>query len=150
MICLNMISSRGGTMTIRHILCAVDGSEPSFRAVALGTQIAKTMGAQLTIVSIRCFHTDRTAVAGIQTPEEVDHILSQALEIAQHNRVSGARIVQLSAPDAATAIADYAEEHDAQLIFAGLSGKGALKRLALGSTSTDLLQTTDRPVTIVH
>lgn len=137
-------------MTIGHILCAVDGSEPSFRAVALGAQIARSMGAQLTIVSVRYFHTDRSAVAGIHTPEEVEAILSQALDAARRNGFVGAQAVQIPAQDAAAAIARFAKEQGVGLILAGSSGKGALKRLALGSTSSDLLRATDCPVTIVH
>lgn len=137
-------------MAIQHILCAVDGSDPSLRAVALGAEIARCTGARMTILSVRCFHTDRTAVAGIQTPAEVDEVLAEAAEVARQNGVSGARTVQLAAPDTAAAIAAYAEEHGADLVFAGSSGKGALQRLALGSTSEDLLRTSTCPVTIVR
>ncbi|MEJ1938292.1 universal stress protein [Nostoc sp. NIES-2111] len=137
-------------MTIRHILCAVDGSAPSLRAVALSCQIAKGLNVQLTILSVRSFHTDRTAAAGVQTPEEVDHILAGALEVVRLNEISDAKSIQLSARDAAVAIADYADEHDIGLIFIGSTGKDALKRFAFGSTSMDLLRKSLCPVTIVH
>ena len=92
-------------MGITHILCAVDGSEPSLRAVALGAQIASSLGAALTIASVRCFHTDRTALAGIQTPEEVDKVLAGALDVSRENGFDTAKAVQISARDAAVAIA---------------------------------------------
>ena len=137
-------------MAIRHILCAVDGSDPSLRAVALSTQIAKSMSALLTIISVRSYHIDRTAAAGVQTPEEIDSILSNALAVARQNQFPDARVVQISARDAAVAIADYADEHDVGLILVGSTGKDALKRFAFGSTSMDLLRKSNRPVTIVH
>ena len=127
-------------MAIRHILCAVDGSDPSLRAVALSTQIAKSMSALLTIISVRSYHIDRTAAAGVQTPEEIDSILSNALAVARQNQFPDARVVQISARDAAVAIADYADEHDVGLILVGSTGKDALKRFAFGSTSMDLLR----------
>lgn len=137
-------------MTIRHILCAVDGSEPSLRAVILGCQVAKGLNAKLTILSVRSFHIDRTAVAGMQTPDEIDGILADALAVARENQVTDARGVQLSARDAAVAIADYADEHDIGLMFIGSTGKDALQRFAFGSTSMDLLRKSRCPVTIVH
>ena len=137
-------------MAIRHILCAVDGSDPSLRAVALSTQIAKSMSALLTIVSVRSYHIDRTAAAGVQTPEEIDSILSNALAVARQNQFPDAKVVQISARDAAVAIADYADEHDVGLILVGSTGKDALKRFAFGSTSMDILRKSNRPVTIVH
>ncbi len=79
-------------MAIRHILCAVDGSDPSLRALALSTQIAKSMSALLTIISVRSYHIDRTAAAGVQTPEEVDSILSNALAVARQNQFPDARV----------------------------------------------------------
>ena len=137
-------------MAIRHILCAVDGSGPSLRAVALSSQIARGMSALLTIISVRSYHIDRTAAAGVQTPEEIDSILSNALAVARQNQFPDARVVQISARDAAVAIADYADEHDVGLILVGSTGKDALKRFAFGSTSMDLLRKSNRPVTIVH
>lgn len=137
-------------MTIRHVLCAVDGSEPSLRAVALSCQIAKGLNVQLTILSVRIFHTDRTAAAGVQTPEEIDRILADALEVARQNQIIDAKAVQLAAREAAVAISDYANEHDIGLIFIGSTGKDALQRFAFGSTSMDLLRKSRCPMTIVH
>lgn len=137
-------------MTIRNILCAVDGSEPSLRAVALSCEVAKGLNARLTILSVRSFHIDRTAAAGVQTPEDIDAILAGALAVARENHIADAMAVQLSARDAAVAIADYADEHDIGLMFIGSTGKDALQRFAFGSTSMDLLKKSQCPVTIVH
>lgn len=137
-------------MGITHILCAVDGSEPSLRAVALGAQIATSLGAAFTIVSVRCFHTDRTALAGIQTPEEVDKVLAGALVVSRENGFDKAKTVQISARDAAVAIADYADEFCVDLIIVGSTGKDALRRFTMGSTSMDLMRKSTCPVTIVH
>ncbi len=137
-------------MSIRHVLCAVDGSDASLRAVALSAEFATSMGARLTIVSVRTFHMDRTAAAGLHTPEEVADILAQAAELAARNGVAGVETVQLRGRDAAVAIADYAEEHQVDLICAGSTGKDALQRFAFGSTSMDLLRKSALPVTIVH
>jgi len=137
-------------MAISHVLCAVDGSAPALRAVALGSQIASGLGAQLTILSVRSYHIDRTAAAGVQTPEEVDTFLLQAKEVADENNAPGAKTIQISARDPAEAIAAFAEEHDIDLIFIGSTGKDALERFAFGSTSMDLLHKSKCPVTTVH
>lgn len=137
-------------MQIRHILCAVDGSAPSLRAVALGSQIAQGLGAQLTILSVRSYHVDRTAAAGVQTPDEIDAILTEALTVAHKNHCLDAKAIQISARDPSVAIADYADEHGVGLIFIGSTGKDALQRFAFGSTSFDLLRKSNCPTTIVH
>jgi nucleotide-binding universal stress UspA family protein len=137
-------------MAIRHILCAVDGSEPSLRAVAFGSQIASALKAALTIVSVRSFHTDRTALAGIQAPEEIEEVLAKALIVSRQNGFDAARTVQITARDAAVAVADYADEFDVGMIFVGSAGKDALRRFAVGSTSMDLMRKSACPVTIVH
>lgn len=137
-------------MEVRHILCAIDGSAPSLRAAALSAHIASGLGAQLTLIAVRCLHTDRTAASGIHTPEEIQATLNEAMGVVRENGCVGAEIVQLSARDVAVAIADYAKEHEINLIFMGSTGRSNLGIFAFGSTSLDVLHKSACPVTIVH
>lgn len=135
---------------ISHIVCAVDGSEPSLRAVALAAEIARGLCAKLTVISVRSLHLDRTAVAGVHTPEEVDELLLKASKIALAKGVVSAVTAQLAAKDEASAIVEFARSNGAGMIFVGSTGKGKLARLALGSVSLEVLGSADCPVTVVH
>lgn len=137
-------------MTVEHILCAVDGSEPSLRAVDLAAELARAVGSQLTLISVRHYSLDRSAVAGLETPEEVDDILNKARERAIRIGCSRVKTLQLAGRDAAVLMADFADEHDVKLMVMGSTGKNALERFALGSTSADFLRKSRCPVTIVH
>ena len=137
-------------MTVEHILCAVDGSEPSLRAVDLAAELARAVGSQLTLISVRHYSLDRSAVAGLETPEEVDDILNKARERAICIGCSRVKTLQLAGRDAAVLMADFADEHDVKLMVMGSTGKNALERFALGSTSADFLRKSRCPVTIVH
>lgn len=137
-------------MTIDHILCATDGSDPSRRAVAFAAELAKAMGSRLTLISVRHFFLGRASVGHLQTPEEIDSILHQALDLARSSGCQDVEAVHLTGRDAAVLMADYADDHDVKLMVMGSTGKNALERFALGSTSADFLRKSRCPVTIVH
>ncbi|MFN4142822.1 universal stress protein [Aestuariivirga sp.] len=137
-------------MGLTHIVCAVDGSEPSLRAVVLAAEMAKGLGARLSVVTVRSFVLGRSAAAGLPTPEEAAAVLEAAVELARQSGCGSVAAVELKGRDAAVSIADYADEHGAGMIVVGSTGKDALRRFALGSTSIDLLRKSACPVTIVH
>lgn len=112
--------------------------------------MARAMGARLTLLSVRSFVLGRSAVAGLPTPDDIAECLARAAEVARHNGFEDPALVDLRGRDAAVRIADYADDHDVNLIIVGSTGKDALTRFALGSTSMDLLRKSACPVTIVH
>jgi nucleotide-binding universal stress UspA family protein len=112
--------------------------------------MARAMGARLTLLSVRSFVLGRSAVAGLPTPDDIAEGLARAAEVARHNGFEDPALVDLRGRDAAVRIADYADDHDVNLIIVGSTGKDALTRFALGSTSMDLLRKSACPVTIVH
>lgn len=137
-------------MTIDHILCATDGSDPSRRAVTFAAELAKAMGSRLTFISVRHFFFGRASVGHLETPEEIDAILDKAVELARSTGCQDVEVVHLTGRDAAVLMADYADSHDIKLMVMGSTGKNALERFALGSTSADFLRKSRCPVTIVH
>jgi nucleotide-binding universal stress UspA family protein len=137
-------------MGLTHIICAVDGSEPALRAVALAAEMAKGLGARLSILTVRSFVLGRSAAAGLPTPEDAAAILKAAVDVARQNGCGAIATVELKGRDPAVAVADFADEHGAGLIVVGSTGKDALQRFALGSTSMDILRKSACPVTIVH
>lgn len=137
-------------MRIEHILCAVDGSAPALRAVIQATRVARGMRSQLTIVSVRQTANAAAAAPPPDVESDMTAALSVAAETALQNGFEGVRTVQVSAPDAATAVADYARQYEAGLIFAGATGLHSTCETRFGSTCMNLLRQAPCPVTVVH
>jgi nucleotide-binding universal stress UspA family protein len=137
-------------VALQHIICAVDGSEPSLRAVSLAAQLASPTNAKLTLLAIGTYVVGRHSVMETWTPEEISALLERAMRTARESGMPEAEAVELRSRDAAFAIVDYAEKNSVDLIVMGSTGKDALKRFVLGSTSMDVIRKAVCPVTIVH
>lgn len=137
-------------MSIEHILCAVDGSAPSLRAVTQATQVARGLQSQLTIVWVRTTGHGTATGSPPRSHPILRAVLSVAAETALQNGFEGVLTVQVSAPDVAAAVADYAGRHKVGLIFAGATGLDAPSPFTFGSTCMDLIRYAPCPVTIVH
>jgi len=137
-------------MALDHILCAVDGSEPSRRAVQLAAEMASGLRARLTLVSVRVFYVDRAAAAGLPTPEETDAWLAEAEALARKAGCNDVATVHLTGAEPAEILSEYATRHDAKLMVMGSTSRNAIERFVLGSTSLDFLNASRLPVTLVH
>lgn len=126
----------------RSIVVGTDGSETAEEAVRQATDLAKTVGATLEIVSAyepvpaqRLREERREAPEDLQWAvnprEDVDVTLQAAAAPARDAGVS----VNIYARqgDPADAILDVAEERDADLIVIGNKGMRGAKRFLLGS-----------------
>lgn len=125
------------------ILVAIDGSEPSGRALEVACDIAQHYGAKLHLAHTPQIDTFSYAMgAGIvdipPTAEEIMAAGTQVLEEA--NAVAEAKGVRpasktLGAGDPATHVMEVAKATGADLIVTGRRGLGSLSSLVLGSTS---------------
>lgn len=126
----------------RSIVVGTDGSETAEEAVRQATDLAKTVGATLEIVSAyepvpsqRLREERRDAPEDLQWAinprEDVDSTLQSAAAPA---RDAGVEVnVYPRQGDPADAILDVAEERDADLIVIGNKGMRGAKRFLLGS-----------------
>lgn len=134
---------------VRHILCAVDGSSASLSAMAIATQTAKGLGAQLTAVwacaagSVGSTPSQRPPLCAAVP------VLESAARIAIRHGYEGVRTVQITGRDVASVISDYAEANDVDLILAGSTGLTGAERTVFGSTAIALLRHSLVPVSIV-
>jgi nucleotide-binding universal stress UspA family protein len=131
-------------MAMKHILVPTDGSEPSYRALALAAQLAESLGVELSILAVR------QAVVEVWEEDELSDILKKSKEIADALYRKGAAIAEMRARDVAHAILGYAEQNAVDLIVMGASGKGSVKAFLIGSVSKEVLRKSICPVTIVH
>lgn len=135
---------------IKRILVAVDGSDQSFRAVRLAAKIAKSMGAEMTLIHVIEMREMPTLIAEAESPgkeEEGKDALSDASEIAISEGMPTKTVLRRG--HAASQINKYATESQAQMIFTGTRGRGGATSLLLGSVSQGILQGAKCPVVIV-
>jgi nucleotide-binding universal stress UspA family protein len=132
----------------RPILVALDGSEDAEKGLALARELAAK--AELPLVLLRAYSVPPPA--GIEFsyyPADLSATLEAAArEYLQATAKTGERTVLVQG-DAATAILEVAEQEKASLIVMTSTGKGLLKRLALGSTTDRVVHRTHRPVLVV-
>jgi nucleotide-binding universal stress UspA family protein len=144
---------------MKRILVATDGSDGADRAVDYAAHWAKSIGADLLIVSV---------IGGYNLPEKIFRSFTQPQQIwlkellesmsaevltAARDRARNASVtmIQLESRvgDVAPTIIDIAQENQAGLIVAGKRGTGRLAGLLLGSVSQKLVSLAPLPVTIV-
>lgn len=149
-------------MAYRHILIATGGAEHSLRAEARAAELAKALGARLTVLSVmRLAGTAEGMVAGL--PMEAGSISAQVYEDLQARQQSildeaRARLAaqglevaaRLESGSAGRAIVDVAKELNCDLIVVGRRKLSAVGALALGSVSDFVNRHAHCDVLIVH
>ncbi|MEP6919315.1 MAG: universal stress protein [Acidobacteriota bacterium] len=141
------------TTVPQSVLVAVDFSEASGRAVALGGVIADRCGAVL-----RLLHAETTDVPPYFTPAQVEPLerqqqatraqVEQALSQfgRQHTHRAFSSVVDGRSPVDAI----LHEAGGVDLVVVGTHGRSGPKRWWLGSVAERVLHETDRPLLIVH
>ena len=141
-------------MFFKRILIPVDGSEPSFKAVDIGGDLADKYGAD-------CFALIVTQSAKVpeelQRFAEVEHIGGPAQQVYQkiaENILSTVRAqladkglssvqFDIREGDPARKILEYIEAHGIDLVIMGTAGHSSLEELFVGSVSHDVARAAD-------
>jgi nucleotide-binding universal stress UspA family protein len=147
----------------KHILIATDGSDLSQKGVAEGLELAKMMGAKVSIVTVtEPFPTyDLASKMGLfQDAAVMEKYNSDSLEIATKvlalAKSDAGRIevpcetlhVENSVPS--TAILETAKFRSCDLIVVTSHGRRGLERLVIGSQASDILLRAKIPVLVVR
>jgi nucleotide-binding universal stress UspA family protein len=139
---------------VKHIVVATDGSRSAAAAMDWALTEAELWGAELTVV-----HAWEYPYVGLNrgTAEPVElmqldaaHVLADAVsDLRSRRQATGAKIhAKLVLGPTATAIVDAAATTD--LLVVGARGRGALKSMLLGSTSSAVIHRAHCPVAIIH
>ncbi len=146
-----------GAVTIERILCAVDFSENSKRAVDFARGLAGAGGQKLSIVnavsSIGIEESFRRLkdLGGVDKENYKNHVLREAEEkICSYLQVcSGAEnIVKIGVPY--KTINETAAEKNADLIVMGARGLSYTEGVILGSVTESVIKSSPCPVIIIH
>lgn len=142
---------------VHHILCPVDFSETSERAVEYAGALAQRFGAELTVLHV--VH-DPLDVTGSHIPhpplEQLREEMIREAGHTLHRRVGRALRFLPRAKTAVVAgppfrqIIRYAREHHVDLIVMGTQGLNGLDRLIMGSTAERIVRTAPCPVVSIR
>ena len=140
------------------IVCGVDGSPDSQRAVAVAAQVARRLGAKLIVANVVAYvpaYQPTAHLGGYGSPmaenrTDADMEASEALleHIVAEAGVDGAELrTMLGIP--AERLAELADDEGADFIVVGSRGRGAFKTAFLGSVSNSLIGIARCPVLVV-
>lgn len=142
----------------KHILLPTDGSEASLRAVAKGAELAKSVGAEVTLMIAMDHFAVHRLVSGYGPEDEsmqqaardsAGHWLAAAQAVVDQH---GVKSQQLIVPQGKVhqCILEAAKKSGADLIVMGTHGAGAFERLMVGSETQRVLAHTTIPVLVTH
>jgi nucleotide-binding universal stress UspA family protein len=124
---------------VHKIVCAVDGTSHSDKAVQFAAELANKLGSKLTIGSVNVrIGGIRSGAMYANEESEVRKVLDNAAKAAT---AAGAKDVQtafLRSREASAGIVAYAEQEDCDIIVTGTGDKHGLSRLVLGSVAADI------------
>src|SRR5262245_38316598 len=144
-------------MTYSHILAAIDFSELSLRAMDAAKRIAQRFAAsRVTLIHSYSTLPPSAAYPGALWPaSNIDAQLREdtkrSLEDLSKSKLSDLRQVETVAvqhPNAALAIADYAAEHQVDLVVLGTHGRSGLAHFLLGSVAEGVVRHAPCPVLV--
>ena len=149
----------------RHLLVPVDGSHASRHVAHHAAELARQLGARMTVVHV----LEEIGVPLVQYGMEPYVELEAAnIEVAKAHRDAADRLVDdvvAELPDdvevtgtvveaqgrrVAEAITETAQGSDADLIVMGTHGHRGLSRIFLGSVADGVIRSADVPVTLVR
>lgn len=134
------------------ILCPVDFSEVSARALQTAIALASADGAHLTLLHVTDPLLDAAArAAGTQRTivEQTQAELRKLLDEMSPEGVKGSLGVAVAVGEPAPEILRQAQESGADLIVMGRQGRRGAERFLMGSTATRVLRETTIPVLVV-
>jgi len=140
-------------MLFKKILVGVDGSEHAHKAAKYARGMARTQGAELTL--IHCPGHIPMLIGGEAREElqrdlekEARKLVEKYQDLCNGHTVCFNIIVRFG--DAANELIRYAEENGVDLIVLGSRGLSDFEGMVLGSVSHHVLQRTDIPVLIIR
>ena len=145
------------------ILVPIDGSEPSFHAAHIASNIANNFNSEIIVlyVVVSPSKSEYANLTGLVTPKQIDRIIENANEQARDwfNRIKD-RIqeenpnIKVSTKVILTGVAVYGEiiqyagQENIDLIVIGTRGRSGIKKLLLGSTASGVVTYADCPVLV--
>jgi nucleotide-binding universal stress UspA family protein len=147
-----------------NILLSTDGSDVAKKGVEHGIGLAKALNAKATIITVTeplpVYHGTGHDAGWIPTQQEFDRfdaackeragaVLDEARAMAQQIGIS-VEILHVPNAHPATTIIETAKSKGCDLIVMGSHGRRGLRKLFLGSQTSEVLADGSVPVLVVH
>jgi nucleotide-binding universal stress UspA family protein len=137
------------------IVCAIDFSESSDRALAHALELGKRLGAK--VVAVHAWQLpvyavpDGVAVFGPEVVAEItDGLQKQLAKTLESHRVEGVTLEgKLVAGSPVESVLDAAKEAGADYVVIGTHGRTGFARLVIGSVAERLVRLSSIPVIVV-
>ncbi len=135
---------------ISAILCPIDFSDTSRKAVRYTHEFAVRMNASIVLLNVIDIPIE-SLVNNIQLDEELEQSVRQELEALKNEWLAEGLTVEslVEIGNPADVILEQAEKRDVNLIIMGSHGKKGMSRLILGSVAEAVLRKAGCPVLIV-
>lgn len=141
-----------------NILVATDGSELATKGLDHALKLAKLAGAKVTIITVTdVWSAGALAGAGAAPIAEYETAMNTAVksileEAAKFARETGVEFTAEHIPNRypADAIIETAQKTGADLIVMASHGRRGLRKMLLGSQTTEVLTATTTPVLVVR
>lgn len=145
------------------ILVPIDGSEPSFHAAHIASNIANKFNSEIIVlyVVLSPSKSEYANLTGLVTPKQFDMIIENAKKEARDwfNRIVDMikeknPNIKVSTKVILTGVAVYGEiiqyagQENIDLIVIGTRGRSGVKKLLLGSTASGVVTYADCPVLV--
>jgi nucleotide-binding universal stress UspA family protein len=146
-------------MSIRKILVAVDGSNPSLDASNYAIDLAKSNDAELIVIYIVSivpssqFEYDnigRMKEIETEEKEKAEQVVDRVKQKAIENNVQAKTTVLVKYTSISKEIVEYAEKMGIDLIVVGNRGRTGIKRMLLGSVADEVVTYSHCPVLVVR
>ena len=145
------------------ILVPIDGSEPSFHAAHIASNIANKFNSEIIVlyVVVSPSKSEYANLTGLVTPKQIDMIIENAHQQARDwfNRIED--MIKVKNPNSKVStkviltgiavygeIIQYADQENIDLIVIGTRGRSGVKKLLLGSTASGVVTYADCPVLV--
>jgi nucleotide-binding universal stress UspA family protein len=138
---------------IRHLVVATDFSAPADAALALAVEVAREIGAQLTLIHAWnppvAVGLPDMAVGAVTASREAAEVAlaARTQRVADLHQGVDAHIVDGAAPDA---IVRETSKLGGDLLIVGTHGRGGVQRLILGSVAEQVVRKATCPVLTVR
>jgi nucleotide-binding universal stress UspA family protein len=150
------------------VLVAIDGSEASMRAADFALSIAAKSGAELTLLHVfysQLAYAYTSYLSKVEDSSSIDAILHSAEDKANHwfnsikNKLKNTYAytqnikiesdVIITSTSISRAIIGYAEHNMINLIIIGTKRRSAVKKVFLGSITSEMLKYSQCPVLVI-
>jgi len=145
------------------ILVPIDGSEPSFHAAHIASNIANKFNSEIIVLYVVVAPTksEYANLTGFVTPKQIDMVIENAKKQARDWFIRIEDMIKKKNPNIKVStkviltgvavygeVIQYADQENIDLIVIGTRGRSGIKKLLLGSTASGVVTYANCPVLV--